>query len=264
VRIERRLGQSIMSGFHGLWAVGMIAGSAIGGLCAGIGIGAPAEFAATAAGFLVVGVASCGLLPSDDPAVSDAESEADVRPPRYALPSKAILVIGIVGFCAIFAEGASNSWCAVYLIHVAHATAAIGAYSLTGFSATLALGRLTGDAIARRFGPVATVRVGGILAVAGACLVAMATGQVLCLIGFAAIGLGIATSVPLAFAAAGRLGGDAEASVAGIATIMYGAGLIAGPAVGALGSAVSLPFAFWVTAVVTTGIALGASALRPA
>lgn len=264
VRIERRLGQSIMSGFHGLWAVGMIAGSAIGGLCAGVGIGAPAEFAATAAGFLVVGVVSCGLLPPDDPAVSDSESEADVRPPRYALPSKAILVIGIVGFCAIFAEGASNSWCAVYLIHVAHATAAIGAYSLTGFSATLALGRLTGDAIARRFGPVATVRVGGILAVAGACLVAMATGQVLCLIGFAAIGLGIATSVPLAFAAAGRLGGDAEASVAGIATIMYGAGLIAGPAVGALGSAVSLPFAFWVTAVVTTGIALGASALRPA
>ena len=264
VRIERRLGRSIMSGFHGLWAVGMIAGSAIGGLCAGAGIGAPTEFAATAAGFLVVGVVSCGLLPPDDPTVSDPESEADVKPPRYALPSKAILVIGIVGFCAIFAEGASNSWCAVYLIHVAHATAAIGAYSLTGFSATLALGRLTGDAVARRFGPVATVRAGGIVAVLGACLVAMATGQVLCLIGFAAIGLGIATSVPLAFAAAGRLGGDAEASVAGIATIMYGAGLIAGPAVGALGSAVSLPFAFWVTAVVTTGIALGASALRPA
>ena len=270
VRIEQRLGRSIMSGFHGLWAVGMIAGSALGGLCAGAGIGAPAEFAATAAGSLVVGVASCGLLPPDEPPVPDSQRGIDsnagseVRPPRYALPSKAILVIGIVGFCAIFAEGASNNWCAVYLIHVAHASAAIGAYSLTGFSATLALGRLTGDAIARRFGPVVTVRTGGILAVAGACLVALSTGQVLCIIGFAAIGLGIATSVPLAFAAAGRLGGDTEASVAGIATIMYGAGLIAGPAVGALGSAVSLPFAFWVTAVVTAGIALGATALRRA
>lgn len=260
VRIERRMGRSIMSGFHGLWAVGMIAGSALGGLCAGVGIGAPAEFVATAVGAAVVGVACCGLLPPDDP----AQTDADVRPPRYALPSKAILVISVVGFCGIFAEGASNSWCAVYLIHVAHASAAVGAYSLTGFSATLALGRLTGDAIARRFGPVATVRVGGIVAVAGACLVALATGQVLCILGFAAIGLGIATSVPLSFAAAGRIGGDAEASVAGIATIMYGAGLIAGPSVGALGSAVSLPFAFWVTAAVTTGIALGASALRPA
>lgn len=263
VRIEQRLDRSIMSGFHGLWAVGMLAGSALGGLCAGVGIGAPAEFTATAAGFLLVGVASCGLLPPDDSRVTDPESTADVKPPRYALPSKAILIIGIVGFCGIFAEGASNSWCAVYLIHVAHASAAVGAYSLTGFSATLALGRLTGDAIARRLGAVATVRIGGIVAVAGACLVALATGQVLCIVGFAAIGLGIATSVPLAFAAAGRLGGDAEDSVAGIATIMYGAGLIAGPSVGALGSAVSLPFAFWVTAVVTSGIALGATALRP-
>ena len=263
VRIERRRGRSIMSGFHGLWAVGMITGSALGGLCAGAGIGAPAEFAVTAAGFVLIGIACCGLLPPDDTAASGDEAAQDVKPPRYALPSKAILVIGIVGFCAIFAEGASNSWCAVYLIHVAHASAAIGAYSLTGFSATLALGRLTGDAITRRLGPVVTVRVGGVLAVAGACLVALATEQVLCIIGFAAIGLGIATSVPLAFAAAGRLGGDAEASVAGIATIMYGAGLIAGPSVGALGSAVSLPFAFWVTAVVTAGIALGATALRP-
>jgi fucose permease len=247
-----------MSGFHGMWGVGMIAGSALGGLCAGAGIGAPAEFAATAVGFTVVGVASCGLLPPDDPAVSD------VKPPRYALPSKAILVIGVVGFCGIFAEGASNNWCAVYLIHVAHASAAIGAYSLTGFSAMLALGRLTGDAIARRLGPVMTVRIGGVIAAAGTCLVAAATDQLLCIVGFAAIGVGIATSVPLTFAAAGRLGGDPEASVAGIATIMYGAGLIAGPSVGALGSAVSLPFAFWATAVVTTGIALGARALRPA
>ncbi|HEV2344064.1 MAG TPA: MFS transporter [Actinocrinis sp.] len=258
VRIERRLGRSIMSGFHGLWAVGMISGSALGGLCAGAGIGAPAEFAATAVGSLVLGVAACNLLPPDDPAA------ADIAPPRYALPSRAILGIGLVGFCGIWAEGASSSWCAVYLIKVAHATAALGAYSLTGFSVTMAVGRLTGDAITRRLGPVTTVRAGGILAVAGACLVALATGQVLCIVGFAAIGLGIATSVPLAFTAAGRFGGDTEGSVAGVATIMYGAGLIAGPAVGALGSTVSLPFAFWVTAVVTAGLVLGANALRAA
>jgi len=258
VRIERRLDRSIMSGLHGLWAVGMLVGSTIGGLCAGLGVGAPAEFAVTAAVFLLVGVAACTLLPPDDAAV------ADLAPPRYALPSKAILVIGIVGFCGIFAEGASNSWCAVYLTHVAHTSAAVGAYSLTGFSATLALGRLTGDAVTRRLGPVTTVRIGGVIAVAGACMVALAHSPLLAVLGFGAIGFGIATSVPLAIAATGRLGGDAEAAVAGITTVMYGAGLVAGPSVGALGSAVSLPFAFWVTAVVSMGIALGARALRPA
>jgi hypothetical protein len=111
---------------------------------------------------------------------------------------------------------------------------------------------------------VLTVRIGGVVAVAGACMVALARGPILGILGFAAIGLGIATSVPLAIAATGRLGGDAEAAVAGITTVMYGAGLVAGPSIGALGSAVSLPFAFWVTAVVTAGIILAGGALRPA
>ncbi|MBS2963743.1 MFS transporter [Actinocrinis puniceicyclus] len=258
VRVESRAGRSIMSGFHGLWAVGMIAGSVLGGLAAAAGIGAPAEFAATAAAFAVLGVASCALLPPNDPA------SPEVAAPHYALPSKAILFVGVVGFCGIFAEGAARSWCAVYLTDVTHTTAALGAYSLTGFSVTLALGRLTGDAVARRLGAVLTVRIGGAVAVAGMCMVALAHSPALGMLGFAAVGLGIATSVPLAIAATGRLGGNAESAVAGITTIMYAAGLVAGPSVGALGSAVSLPFAFWVTAVVTSGIALSARALRPA
>ncbi|HEU5425624.1 MAG TPA: MFS transporter [Actinocrinis sp.] len=258
VRIEHRFGKSIMSGFHGMWAVGMIAGSALGGLCAAVGIGAPVEFAVTAAVFAVVGIVSCILLPPDDPA------SQEVAAPHYALPSRAILFVGVVGFCGIFAEGAARSWCAVYLTDVTHTSAAVGAYTLTGFSATLALGRLTGDAVARRLGPVRTVRLGGVVAVIGACMVALAQTPLLGMLGFAAVGLGIATSVPLAIAATGRLGSNAEQAVAGITTVMYAAGLVAGPSVGALGSAVSLSFAFWMTAVVTTGIALAARALRPA
>ncbi|HZP51432.1 MFS transporter [Actinocrinis sp.] len=258
VRVESRMGKSIMSGFHGMWAVGMIAGSALGGLCAAAGIGAPVEFAVTAAVFAVVGVLSCALLPPDDPAAEE------VAAPHYALPSRAILFVGVVGFCGIFAEGAARSWCAVYLTDVTHTSTAVGAYSLTGFSATLAFGRLTGDAIARRLGPVLTVRLGGVVAVLGTCMVALANTPLLGMLGFAAVGLGIATSVPLAIAATGRLGSNAEQAVAGITTVMYAAGLVAGPSVGALGSAVSLPFAFWMTAIVTTGIALAARALRPA
>ena len=140
----------------------------------------------------------------------------------------------------------------------------MGAYSLTGFSATLAIGRLTGDAIARRLGPVLTVRLGGVVAVAGTCMVARANTPLLGMLGVAAVGRGIATSVPLAIAATGRLGSNAEQAVAGITTVMYAAGLVAGPSVGAVGSAVSLSFAFWMTPIVTTGIALAARALRPA
>jgi MFS family permease len=152
----------------------------------------------------------------------------------------------------------------VYLTTVAHASAAVGAYCVTGFAATMALGRLTGDAVVRRFGPVTTVRAGGALAVLGAVAIVAARTPWLGIAGFAAMGLGIATGVPLCIAAAGRATGDSDTAVAGISSITYGSGLLAGPSVGALGSAVSLPFAFGLVALLATGISLARCGPVPA
>ena len=267
VRIEKRAGKSIMAGLHGMWSVGGIVGGLFGALCAGAGISALPEFLVTAAILTMVGLVATGLLPSDA-GLADAELAGvvdvaqEIRPPRFALPTKAVLGLGVVGFCAVFAEGSGTNWSAVYLTSVTHASAAVGGYCVTGFAATMALGRLTGDAVVRRFGPVRTVRAGGALAVLGAVAIVLARTPWLGIAGFAAMGLGIATGVPLCIAAAGRATKDADTAVAGISSITYGSGLLAGPAVGALGSAVSLSFAFGLVALLSTGISLAAYTLR--
>jgi MFS family permease len=260
VRIERRAGKSIMSGLHGLWSVGVIVGALFGALCAGAGVSALPEFLVTALILTASAAAVTALLPAD--AELGGVAEEAIRPPRFARPTRAVIGIGIVGFCAIFAEGSGTNWSAVYLITVTHASAAVGAYCVTGFAVTMAVGRLTGDAIVRRLGPVRTVRIGGVLAVLGAVAIVMARTPWLGIAGFAAMGLGIATGVPLAIAAAGRSGGNTESAVAGITTVTYSAGLLAGPSVGALGSAVSLPFAFGIVALLSVGIVLSAFTLR--
>ena len=262
VRIEQRAGKSIMSGLHGMWSVGGIVGALVGALCAGAGISALPEFLVTALVLTAVAFAATGLLPSDAQYAGAGGAEQEIGPPRFALPTKAVFGIGVVGFCAVFAEGSGTNWSAVYLTTVAHASAAVGAYCVTGFAATMALGRLTGDAVVRRFGPVLTVRVGGALAVLGAVAIVAARAPWLGIAGFAAMGLGIATGVPLCIAAAGRATGDSDAAVAGISSITYGSGLLAGPSVGALGSAVSLPFAFGLVALLAGGISLFAHTLR--
>jgi MFS family permease len=259
VRIEARAGKSIMSGLHGMWSVGGIVGGFFGAACAGAGISASREFLVTAALLTVIGFCSAWLLPADSVLAGSGEQ---IRPPRFALPTKAVLGIGIVGFCAVFAEGSGTDWSAVYLTDVTHASAAVGAYCVTGFAATMALGRLTGDQIVRRLGPVWTVRIGGVLAVLGAVTIALARTPWLGIVGFAAMGLGIATGVPLAIAAAGRSGQNSETAVAGVATITYTAGLLAGPSIGALGSAVSLAFSFGFVAVLAAGMLLSAHTLR--
>lgn len=260
VRIEARVGRSIMSGLHGMWSVGGIVGGFFGAACAGANVDALREFLVTAAILTLIGLFATSLLSSGAGA---ADGEEQIRPPRFALPAKAVLGIGLVGFCAVFAEGSGTDWSAVYLTDVTHASAAVGAYCVTGFAATMALGRLTGDRVVRRLGPMRSVRLGGVLAVLGAVAVAAARTPWLGIAGFAAMGLGIATGVPLAIAAAGRIEGqNSDTAVAGVSSITYGAGLLAGPSIGALGSAVSLSFSFGFVAVLVCGMVLSAYTLR--
>jgi MFS family permease len=277
VRVERRAGKSIMSGLHGLWAVGLLLGSGLGVLCARAGIGAPAELLAVAVVLTIVGVALPALLTAEALAV-DAEpdlarpdqSDQPGRPEsvgrraarHLALPGKALLGIAAVGFCAIFAENACSNWSAVYLVTVAHTGQATAAFAVTGFACTMAVGRLSGDMIVRRLGAVRSMRFGGVAALAGSVAVVLAHSPIVAVLGFVLTGLGIATTVPLAFAASGRATAHAESAIAGIATVTYTAGLLADPTVGLLGSAVSLPFAFGLVALLTTGLVAGAGALR--
>ena len=77
------------------------------------------------------------------------------------------MLIGAVGFCAVFAEGASLDWSAVYLRDVLDSSAGVAAAATTGFALTMAVARLAGDAVIDRFGAVRTVRWSGVIATAG-------------------------------------------------------------------------------------------------
>ncbi|HEV7495013.1 MFS transporter [Baekduia sp.] len=251
--IEEHLGRPIMSGLHGAWSVGGIVGSAIGVLAAHADLDARIHLGTMAIILVVAGQLAARQLPAAPP-VHD--------PPRLAWPSRPVLLIGVVGFCAVFAEGASADWCAVYLRDVMGTGAATAAAAYTGFALAMATGRLTGDRVIARFGAIHTVRTGAAVATAGALLVVVARTPLLGIPGFALIGLGIATVVPLAFAAGGRAVPHAGQGIAAVATVAYGAGLAAPGAIGAIADVASLPAAFVVVAMLTALFGLGAGALR--
>ncbi|MFK0237068.1 MFS transporter [Streptomyces vinaceus] len=257
VETENRLGRSIMSSLHGMWSVGALIGSAAGTLAAHAGADARlhhliAALALTAAGLIAVR----GVL--------DLHSAADAQaPPHFALPPKSALLIGAIGFCAVFAEGASMDWSAVYLRDVLDTDAGLAAACTTAFALTMALARLVGDRVVDRFGAVRTVRAGGVLATAGGVLVVAAGNPAAAIAGFALIGLGIAVVVPLAFAAAARSGPAPAQAIAGVATITYTSGLIAPSAIGAVADATSLVMSFGLVTLLAFALVVGAAALRP-
>ncbi|WP_121745873.1 MFS transporter [Streptomyces sp. E2N166] len=256
VEIENRLDKSIMSGLHGMWSAGALIGSAAGTLAAHLGSDARLHHVLAASVLTVAGLVACTWVLDLQPA-EDADP-----PPRFALPPRSALLIGAVGFCAVFAEGASLDWSAVYLRDQLEASAGLAAACTTGFTLTMALARFAGDKVVDRFGAVRTVRVSGVLATLGGLLIVVGGHPAVAMTGFALMGLGIAVVVPLCFAAAGRAGSNPSLAIAGVATITYTSGLVAPSAIGGLAQATSLVVSFGLVTALACCLVVFAKVLR--
>ncbi|GIF20991.1 putative MFS family arabinose efflux permease [Actinoplanes tereljensis] len=257
VVVEERYERSVMSGFHGWWSVGGLAGSVGGVFAARAGLGAPLHFALTSAVLIAVSILVSFWLLSHRP-----EPTLD-EPPAFALPSRAVLPIGLIGLCAVFAEGASLDWSAVYMRDLLGSPAATAAATVSIFSVCMAVARFGGDWVVRRLGPVTAVRLSGVVATIGALIVVLARPAALVIAGFGLLGIGIAVVIPLVFAAAGRLPGHPGRNIAGVAGIAYGSGLIAPGVIGGIAHVSSLTVSFVVIVGLVAIMGLGAVVLRP-
>jgi MFS family permease len=258
VEVEQRMGRSILSGLHGMWSVGTLIGSGVGTVAAHLDVSAQLHHAVAAVVLTIAGTTACHWVLNLQPA------EDEVAPPRFALPPRSAWLIGAVGFCAVFAEGASLDWSAVYLRDVLTTSAGVAAAATTGFALTMAAARIAGDAVVDRWGAVRTVRISGAVATLGGVLVVLAGHPLVAIAGFGLLGLGVAVVVPLAFAAAGRTGPNASQAIAGVATVTYTAGLIAPSIIGGIAQASNLTVSFILVTLLATGIAGFSAVLRPA
>ncbi|NUR90645.1 MAG: MFS transporter, partial [Nonomuraea sp.] len=258
VELERRLKKPIISGLHGMWCIGSLVAGGIGALAAGAGIDARLHLGAMSLVMLGVGALAGRALHAGEGRPGDGPA-----PRRFVLPSRAIAMIGLVGFLGTFAEGASSNWAAVYVTKVTGGSPGTAAAAFTLFMCCMAAARLLADRLVRLFGPVLVVRGGGLVAAAGGLVVTLARTPALGVAGFALLGLGVAAIVPLVFTAAGNSGRTPGEGVAGVATITYLSGLTAPAVTGGVAGGVSYPAAFGMITGVALLLALFASVLRP-
>lgn len=256
VEVERELGRSVMSGLHGLWSVGALLGGACGAVAAHVELDGRTHVSVVAPVLLVAAVVLARWTPDVRP------QQPVAAPAHFTLPPRGVMLIGLVGFCAVFAEGASMDWSGVYLRDVTGASPGLAAAAYTAFACTMAVTRLAGDALVGRLGAVRTVRCGGVLTVVGGVLVVSAQNSAAAVVGFALIGVGIAVVVPLCFAAAGRTTVLPGQAIAGVATLAYASGLAAPALVGWIAEVTSLSVSFAVVTVLAAGLVGGAGLLR--
>src|SRR4029450_2359449 len=98
-----------MASFHGLWSVGGLVGATVGGAVAAQRLALGPHMLA------VAGLAFVGLVLATRWLVPDMGSGTGQSGPSFALPPRALLLLGAVAFGVLFCEGAIGDWGAVYL-----------------------------------------------------------------------------------------------------------------------------------------------------
>ena len=225
--VEKRLERPILSTLHAAFSFGALGGAALGGVAAATGLSVPLHLGLAALGGTLTVFAAAPFL------LAPRADAAPANPP-FAVPTRALLLVGLFAFSVLLAEGAVNDWAAVYLDHELGAGAATAAAGLAVFSLTMGFGRLFGDRLSERLGAVRLARGGASLAAAGLATALIAGTPGAALAGFACAGVGLAALFPLALRAGAAHGESEGPSVAAVSSFGY-LGLLSGPpAIGGL------------------------------
>jgi len=252
--LERARGQTMMSGFHGLYSVGGVVGA--GGVSGLLSLGMT-PWNAT----LTVAAAIAVLLALSAPYYLPYGGRSSG--PAFALAKGVVLFIGVLCFILFLTEGAVLDWSAVFLTDVRGMSPAHAGLGYAAFAATMTVGRLTGDRFVRRVGSKTTVIGGSLLAATGLALATLIPSWPVALLGYALVGVGCSNIVPVMFSLAGKQNEMPESIAVPAITTMGYAGVLLGPAfIGFVAHATNLAIALLILAALLLGVAASARMLK--
>jgi fucose permease len=237
VKVEKDLGKPIMSSLHAGWAFGGMAGAGFAAALHAVDVD-PRISVAIASALMLVLLFACARRIGHGSAAEGDEA------PSFALPSRGVVLLAILCLLVMVTEGAMADWGGLYLRQDLGASAALAALAYSFFTAGMTVGRLAGDWINHRIGPVALLRWGALLTGIPLAALLLIGQPAAALVGLFLVGLGVANGVPLMFSAAGRQPDTATGTGIAAVSSMGSLGFLAGPPViGFLADAISLPWA---------------------
>lgn len=261
--LEQKARRPIMSSFHALFSIGSLIGAA--GSAQVFRLGGSMTFCLTAAGVLV-GILTVFAWWWEPASAQETmqRKEAAARPARID-PGKnrSLWLLGCVAFLALLSEGALMDWSAIYLVGTLGASESAGAMGFAVLAATMAVGRIVGDAATRAIGSERLLRYGASAVALSLAVALVLRDQYATYAALAVCGLGVANVIPILFSVAGRMGGEAVGpAMSRISTMGY-AGLLVGPAfIGFLAEATSLTISLFAVALFSLVVAAGARLAR--
>ncbi len=250
VEVEARQQRPIMSGLHGMWSAGGLAGATLGGGMAHLGVSPKLHLMGVAVLLAVTVFVARRWLPATPPKPPEPG-------PRFARPEAGMVGLGIIVFCAFLIEGAMADWSAVYLHDSLGTTAALAALGYAAFAFAMTGMRFAGDHLIAKWRASSLLR--GVNASAAVLLaIALWTQHTtLLFVAFVVTGVGVATIAPLVFGAAARRSRRGPGhGIAAMATLGYGGFLLGPPVIGWLAQVTDLRTGLLVLVALAAAIAM--------
>ena len=257
--LEHEADKRYMSTFHAMFSLGALGGGVVGAWFSQHNIDLMRHVAFIA---MLVFLANFCVRNWFLPASLDQhpiEGKKKIKKPKL------FLIVGLLGLCAAIGEGSAGDWGAILARDTFDATPFISTLPYICFSAAMVIGRLFGDRLATKYGPMNLIIGGGTIAgvgLGGGLLVGGIGGVVF---GWFAAGIGLSIVVPMLFTQAGeiaktRFEGQFAPSegVAIVSGIAYFGFLVGPPILGFLGDAIGLRWALMVPAILALLMAFGA------
>jgi MFS family permease len=246
--VQHLLAKPILASFHAMWSVGALCGALLGGWTLRHNYSTGTHYLIVLIPLAVLSVASYYFLLSVD-------NEQHESKKLFALPDKALMLIGVICLCSTLCEGAMADWSALYYQSVLENVTVKSTTGFTAYAFTMSIGRFTGDKLIHWMGYRKVLMMDALLIAGGMGLALASSLPVLVIIGFALVGYGVSTVIPIAYMVAGRSKTmRPSVALAAVSTVGFTGFLIGPPVIGFIAHEIGLRSALALVVVLAIGV----------
>lgn len=224
VSLEAKMNKIIMSSFHAVFSIGLMAGAFLGGIL-------EKENFSTTEHFSLVALSNILLIPFSFPHLLTDKPVQDESKPKSSFLnlSPYLITLSFIAFCGMLCEGAMADWISLYFKEYIPNSPFPITIGFSFFAAAMVLGRFIGDTVSLRYGVSTILLLNGVLLGLGMLFTLLFPSIYLKIAGCFITGIGISTIVPLIYSQAGNQKEIMPSiAIAGVSTIAY-IGFLLGP-----------------------------------
>jgi len=224
VSLEAKMNKIIMSSFHAIFSIGLLAGAFLGGILEQEKFTPIEHFSLIALSNIILIPFSFRNLLKDKPIQDETKSISSI-----VNLGPYLITLSFIAFCGMLCEGAMADWISLYFKEYYPDSPFPITIGFSFFAAAMVLGRFIGDKISLKYGVSTILILNGILISLGMLLTLLFPSIYIKIAGCFLTGIGISTIVPLIYSQAGNQKEIMPSiAIAGVSTIAY-IGFLLGP-----------------------------------